>query len=330
MLIQRLPTSVAGFFTLTTSFATETRLSMQQVTDEIRRHLPGQGEARRLFHGRGRCFDGYQDLLIDAYGPLLWVTLFAERSKAWCDQLVTVLRELIPDARAIVLQRRDQPEEPIVTLWGELVDEPMAIEAGLRYALRPNQGVNNGFFIDMATGRALVRERAAGKRVLNLFAYTCSFSVAAVAGGAQGVVNVDMNRGALATGRRNHLLNGQDLRGVSFLPHELFRSFSRLRRLAPFDLLICDPPYAQGKSFTAEVHWPRLIRRLGALLSAQGEVIACLNAPHLGPDFLREQFAEHLPQLREAVCLSAGEDFPEADPDRGLAVLHYARRSSDG
>lgn len=57
---------------------------------------------------------------------------------------------------------------------------------------------------------------AAGLRVLNLFAYTCGFSVAAIAGGAARVVNLDMSRPALSRGRDNHRLNGHDLAQVSF------------------------------------------------------------------------------------------------------------------
>lgn len=299
---------------------------MQTVADELKRRQPVNGEARRVFHGRGRAFPGYQDLLIDAYGKLLWVTLFAARDPQWLQQLVLLLRETFPLADTIVLQRRDQPHQPHQVLLGQLPDEPVVEEAGLRFLLRPQGGQNIGFFIDMAAGRALVRELARGKRVLNLFAYSCSFSVAALAGGAEQVVNVDMNKGALALGRRNHQLNNQDLRKVSFLPHEIFRSIAKLRRTGPYDLIICDPPYAQGKSFTAERHWPKLIDRLKGLLAENGEVVACLNAPHLDAGFLREHFAASLPDLSELRCLTAGEDFPQLDVSQGLSIQHFARR----
>lgn len=298
---------------------------MKTIGDEIVRHLPRAGEARRMFHGRGRAFPAYQDLLIDSYGPLIWVTLFAGRQPEWREQLGALLRRTRPDAECIVLQRRDLPQAPLEFLHGDLPPQPLAQEVGLNYLLRPQVGQNIGFFIDMAAGRALVRRQAPGKKVLNLFAYSCSFSVAALAAGAQQVINVDMNRGALELGRRNHLLNGLDLRAATFLPHEIFRSIGSLRRLGPFDLIICDPPFSQGKNFTAESHWPKLVARLEQLLAPGGEVIACLNAPHMTSADLRDIFAAKVPGVRELSCRGAGDDFPEADPARGLSIQHFSR-----
>jgi 23S rRNA (cytosine1962-C5)-methyltransferase len=198
-----------------------------------------------------------------------------------------------------------------------------ALEAGLRFRLRLGQGPNIGFFPDMAVGRQLARERAGGKRVLNLFAYTCGFSVAALAGGARQVVNLDMNRGALELGRLNHRINGLDTRQVSFLPLELFRSFGKLTRLAPFDLAICDPPATQGESFTAERHWPKLLRRLPELLAPGGEILACRNGPGLPDEFIERLFAEGLPAARLLGCFEPGGDFPEVRPEQGVGLFHY-------
>jgi 23S rRNA (cytosine1962-C5)-methyltransferase len=127
-------------------------------------------------------------------------------------------------------------------------------------------------------------------------------------------------------GKRNHRLNGIDPRRASFLPLELFRSLGKLRRLGPFDLVICDPPASQGKSFTAERHWPKLIRRLTELLTTEGEVLASLNAPHLAPDFLDRQFHETCPSMELIGRYAPGPDFPEADPQRGMSLHHYHLR----
>jgi 23S rRNA (cytosine1962-C5)-methyltransferase len=298
---------------------------MQQILTEIRRHLPVDNQARRLFHGRGRCFPGYQDVLIDSYGELIWITLFAAREDGWLRQLALLLREELPQSRCIAVQRRDLPTAAPVVLSGTLPESPRAFEAGLCFQLRPTHGQNIGFFIDMARGRALVRQRSQGKKVLNLFAYTCSFSVAALVGGATQVVNVDMNRGALELGRLNHQLNQLDLRCASFLNIEIFRSFSRLRQLGPFDLIICDPPHSQGKSFKAESHWPKLIDKIPTLLASDGEFIACLNAPHLDSRFLHDLVQARIPVLQEISCLTAGADFPEADARRVVSIHHYSQ-----
>lgn len=298
--------------------------AMQIIHEEIMRHVPSSNETRRLFHGRGRCFAGYDDLVIDYFPPVLMVILYRQRSEAWLDELAHMLTAALPDNPCtIILQERFLPGGPSRMLTGELPEHPEAREAGLSYRLRLGEARNVGFFPDMAVGRKLVRERAAGKRVLNLFAYTCSFSVAALVGGARHVVNLDMNRGALELGKLNHRLNAIDLRGASFMPLEFFRSVGRLRKLGPFDLVICDPPASQGKSFTALQHWPKLIRKLPDLVVPGGEILACLNAPDLGPDFLVRLFAEIIPETENLGVHRPGEDFPEAFPDCGVSLHHY-------
>ncbi len=297
---------------------------MQIIRDEIVKHLPVAGEARRLFHGRGQCFTGYDDLVIDCFPPVVMVVLYRPRPQEWLEELARLFENLLPaEPRAILLQERFLAKAPSRLLHGELPEQLEALEAGLSYRLRLGAAQNIGFFPDMAAGRQAIRERAAGKSVLNLFAYSCSFSVAALAGGAARAVNLDMNRGALELGKLNHRINGIDLRQASFLALEYFRSLGKLRRLGPFDLVVCDPPATQGKSFTAEFHWPKLVRSLPALVNPGGEVLACLSAPHLGPDFLDGLFAAHIPGATKIDQLTAGEDFPEAEQSCGVSLHLY-------
>lgn len=298
---------------------------MDVIIREVARRLPANGESRRLFHGRGQCFAGFEDLIVDYYPPLLLVILYRPRPAGWVAELTDRLLALLPQAtQGVLLQERFLPKAPSRLLWGELPEVVEACEDGLRYRLRPGQAQNVGFFPDMAVGRRLSRNLADGRKVLNLFAYTCSFSVAALAGGAAQVVNLDMNRGALDLGRLNHTLNDCDLRQVSFLPLELFRSFGRLKRCGPFDLVICDPPASQGQSFSAERHWPKLIRRLPELLAPGGQVLACRSTPTFTNRDLQQLFAEVLPAAALLGCHQAGDDFPEIDAERGTTVLHYA------
>jgi 23S rRNA (cytosine1962-C5)-methyltransferase len=297
---------------------------MKVIHEEIVRHLPVNGEARRLFHGRGQCFTGYDDLVIDYFPPVVMVVLHRARPQAWLEELTQLLVASLPHTlRAVLLQERFLPSAPSRVLQGVLPESLDAVEGGLSFRLRLGEAQNVGFFPDMAVGRRLIRERAAGRRVLNLFAYSCSFSVAALAGGAAQVVNLDMNRGALELGKLNHRLNGIELRKASFLPLEFFRSVGKLRRLGPFDLVICDPPASQGKSFTAERHWPKLVRNLPDLVAPGGEIVACLNGPNLGPAFLDQLLAQTFPSAQNLGLYGPGEDFPEADPDCGVSIHHY-------
>jgi len=302
---------------------------MLMILNEIRRHLPVGQESRRLFHGRGHCFAGYEDLLIDWFQPHLMISLYAARDSDWLQELADLLRRELPEVQSILLQERYRANSSLRVLSGERPEVVYAVESGLRFQLRLHRAQNIGFFPDMARGRQLVRQLASGKRILNLFAYSCSFSVVALSAAAAHVVNLDMNKGALELGRLNHQLNDLDLRNVSFLPLEFFRSLSKLKRLAPFELIVCDPPAYQGKSFKAERDWPKLLRRLPALLAPGGEIVACLNGPHLPPEFLLQQFDDSWPQMELVKKLSPGDCFPEANPARGTWTFHY-RDSSGG
>lgn len=291
---------------------------MQIIASEIAKRLPLTNESRRLFHGRGHFFPGYEDIFIDWFEPCVLVSLYAEREVGWLTDLVSLLTSRIAGLKTVYLHERFKRVNNVTVLFGKSRADVEAVESGLRYRLRLGDAQNIGFFLDMAKGRTLVRSRSGRKKVLNLFAYTCSFSVAALAGGAASVVNVDMNRGALEIGRENHRINKLDPREVSFLSLEVFRSMGRLKKLGPFDLVICDPPAYQGKSFKAERDWPKLLRKLPDLLSNQAEVIACLNGPHLPPRFLQKLFYEIRPEMRFVEQIQPGEDFPEKYPERGV------------
>jgi len=299
--------------------------SLSPVFSEIeKRRLPETNEPRRLFHGRGQTTPGFERLTIDWYPSIAIVTLQetweGDRLRQLRDGLVNLLGNRL---EGIVAQDRSRKANNATLLFGSVPAHLDICEERLSYRIEPLAAQNIGFFPDMKPGRQLVRNIAEGKKVLNLFAYTCSLSVAAIAGGASAVVNLDMNRNLLDRGRENHRLNGHDLRCVTFLPHNLFKTFGRLRREGPFDLVILDPPYRQGESFQAERDWPKMLRRMPELLATGGEIIAAVSAPELGRCFLREQFAGCLPQAELITERTAGSDFPEADPDKGLHILHY-------
>ncbi|MGI9242775.1 MAG: class I SAM-dependent methyltransferase [Verrucomicrobiales bacterium] len=280
-------------------------------------------ESRRLFHGRGGHVPDHQHLAIDWFSPVLLVTLYAERDSdaAVIDDLLERARAA-PQIEAIVVQHRHRRGAPKETIFGELPADPTASESGLHYHLTLDRNRNHGFFLDMKSGRDWVRSRAAGKRVLNLFAYTCSLSVAAIAGGADTVVNLDMAGAALATGRRNHHLNfdNETCRRANYLPHNLFKSWGRLKRSAPFDLIIVDPPSEQAGSFVAERDYRRITRRLGELALPHSEILACLNSPHHDVGFLREVFAGYQFHQR----LPAAPGFTDRDPQAALKCLVFS------
>lgn len=114
-------------------------------------------------------------------------------------------------------------------------------ERGVRYGIDFGAGYSAGLFIDQRANRARVR-RLAPKRMLNTFAYTCSFSVVAAMAGAQ-TLSVDLSKKSLDRGRGNFELNNLPLDGHRFLADDVLDVLPRLeRRGEKFDLLILDPP----------------------------------------------------------------------------------------
>ena len=209
-------------------------------------------------------------------------------------------------------------------LMAGTVPEPHVVsERGARYRVHVLKGQNHGLFLDMAEGRQWVREHAAGAKVLNLFAYTCAFSVAALQGGAKQVVNVDMSAGAIAIGQQNHALNGLQA-GASFLAHDIFKTWGKITRSGPYHLIVVDPPSYQKGSFVATKDYARLMRRLPDLLRPDGEVLLCLNAPELDTAFLQDQMREAAPELIFVERLPNPASFADVSPERALKVLVYA------
>jgi len=285
-------------------------------------------DARRIFHGRGGLHPGCEHLALDAFPPALLLTSFQPLEEAALAAIGAALaarwREIADTPLNWVYQCRG---EGAVTrlMAGQLPEPHVVTEAGARYLVHLLRGQNHGLFLDMAEGRRWVSEHVArGDTVLNLFAYSCAFSVVALQAGAREVVNVDMASGALATGRTNHELNGLKA-GARFLAHDIFSSWGKLTRGGPYELVICDPPSFQKGSFVATKDYARLARRLPALLAPDGHALVCLNAPELGVAFLREAIEANAPELAFVERVANPAVFQDVSPDRGLKVLVYRR-----
>ena len=313
-------------------------------------NMPLPVDTCRIFHGRGGLYAGCEQWTLDVYPPVFVLTSFATTTD---EQLATVgaalqarWQQIAPPDQAQslnwVFQQRGQAARPqarsdTLLMAGSVPDPHIVTEGPALFLVRVLRGQNHGLFLDMAEGRRWVREFAAdfrqsegrGAKVLNLFAYTCAFSVAALQGGAAHVTNLDMARGALATGQQNHQLNGLAPQGASFLAHDLFNSWGKVTRGGPYDLVIADPPSYQKGSFVATKDYARLLRRLPDLMAPGGRALLCLNAPELPWAWLREQVDEHAPGLQLIERLAHPPAFADVDADRALKVGAYraARRT---
>ena len=167
-----------------------------------------------------------------------------------------------------------------------------------------DEGLSTGLFCDQRDNRALVRDLSRGARVLNLFSYTCSFTVAAGLGGAVETVSVDLSGRALERGEGNLALNG--LGGPA---HRLLRADAlsflarQVRGKAQFDCVILDPPSFGTRSrgtFSVERDYPSLLEQSLAVLRKGGRLLAVTNHRKTSP-------ARFLAMIREAARARARE-----------------------
>lgn len=284
-------------------------------------------EFRRLFHGRGGCWEEWRSVTMDSIDNVLFVQLFFDLEMEDQKNLVDMLTNYMQNSRhnTLVLKRRYQRGAPSEVLVGELTGSEVAIENQMKFHLNLLANQNTGYFGDMKNGRAYIESIAQGKRVLNLFSYTCGFSLFARRGGAAEVVNVDMSKGALATGMKNHALNDLETRGISFLPYNILKSFAKLKKRAPFDIIIIDPPTFQKGSFEAENDYRKIIQKLPQLASSECTLLACLNSPDLDENFLTNQIKELAPSFHFEKRLPNVKEFKSLDESRSLKNLVFKR-----
>lgn len=288
-------------------------------------------EAQRVFHGRGGLFPGCEQWSLDYFTPVWLVTSFEPVSDEELAPIQAALAQrwdqIAPGQPLnLVLQTRDDARAETRLLAGEVPDPHVVSAQGALYRVHLLRGLNHGLFLDMTEGRRWVHEHIAArpglKKVLNLFAYTCAFSVVALKAGARQVTNIDMSGGALSIGKQNHQLNGLTS-GAHFLPHDIFSSWGTISRRGPYDLIILDPPSYQKGSFVAEKDYAKLMRRLPDLLAPDGHAVLCLNSPRHGAAFLQDQMKELAPELTFVERVGNPAVFADVSSDRALKVLVY-------
>jgi 23S rRNA (cytosine1962-C5)-methyltransferase len=202
--------------------------------------------AYRLVHAES---DGLPGLIVDRYGEVLVVQITSAGAEAWREPVCSLLEELL--APQAIYERSDVTvrtleglPERTGLLSGSLPPQPMTItENSLNYQVDLVTGQKTGFYLDQRDNRQMCREIAQGKSVLNCFAYTGGFTLAALAGGAESVVSIDSSADALETARRNLALNGLPEERCEWIVGDAFQELRTLRdRAAQFDLVILDPP----------------------------------------------------------------------------------------
>lgn len=281
-------------------------------------------DSYRLLHGRGRCFSGLEFVNVDFFQPVLLLVFYKEPPDKFVEMIQTFLQDKLSEKLScVILQRRYLTSAPSEILMGEMPLDVFAQRGQLRFHLHLNAQQNSGYFLDMEAGRQWLEEHVAGRCVLNLFAYTCAFSVVAIAAGAEKVVNVDMNSPALNLGRANHQLNALPKEKSEYVAENILKSWSRIKKRGPYNLVVIDPPSYQKGSFIAEKDYAKVLRRLPELMPAGGLVLACLNAPELSGQYLKDLFQHNLSSAEFIERLASHDDFPDINSEQQLKLLVY-------
>jgi 23S rRNA (cytosine1962-C5)-methyltransferase len=206
----------------------------------------GETDALRLVFAES---DGLPGIVVDRYADTLVLQCLTAGADAWRETVADLLVELtglpaIYERSDVDVRELEGLAPRIGPLRGKEPPERIEIcENGLRFLVDVLGGHKTGFYLDQRPNRRRLRELAAGREVLNCFAYTGAFAVYALAGGASSVLSVDSSAGALALGRENAALNGQTGGHAEWLEADVFHLLRELRdRGRSFDLVVLDPP----------------------------------------------------------------------------------------
>jgi 23S rRNA (cytosine1962-C5)-methyltransferase len=306
----------------------------------------GRTSAFRWLNGAG---DGAPGLTLDLFGDVGVLSTYDAQDPG---PVADAAMELLP-LRAVYLKRRPREagtlerEEravraPTLPLRGASVGTVDVCEEGLVFRIRPGEGLAVGLYLDMREARGWVRTHARGAALLNCFAYTCAFGIAARAGGAVRAIDLDLSRRSLAWGEENAGLNGQSPPPSDRLAGDVFDWLRRLgKRGARFEAVVLDPPgFARGRAgtFSAARDWPRLVAQAAPLVAPGGWLLAACNVAALPGHRFEAALAEGVRRsgrtAEEVARLGASPiDFPVprgVEPHLKIRVLRLGVVTSRG
>ena len=235
-----------------------------------------------------------QGYSIDQFGKYLALSSYSDK---WTDsdqKTFTAFSELLKKPMLVRLmpdRGRDPLHKERFHIGGEIEGVWIARESGIRYEMRADSGQSYGLFLDQRLQRQWVLNNSKDKEVLNLFAYTCGFSVAAALGSAKLVTSVDTNKNVLNWGRKNFEVNGLDPAGARFLLRDSIDFLDQcVKKESKFDLIICDPPsFSRGEKgvFKIESSLEPLIKKCLTCLKPDGALLFSTNFENFYIDDIR-------------------------------------------
>ena len=263
-------------------------------------------------------------LQIDRYRDWLHVQVLEKRRPLTDDELGAIRDQLatdleIPVPQVVLKQRRRQRGLAQYEKLASRTPSFTVEERGLRFEVNLGRYLDTGLFLDHRETRHMVRQRAAGKTFLNLFAYTGSFTVYAAAGDARRTVTVDMSKTYQDWSRRNLVHNRlNDNTRHSFVQTDVLRFIERMiEQRAHFDLIVLDPPsFSNSKrmqqSFDIQRDHYTLLQSTARILAPGGTLVFSNNRQGFKLDPRVEQFAD----IDEITQKTIPVDFKRYTPHR--------------
>ena len=250
--------------------------------------------AIRLFNG---FLEGFPELVVDLYGRTLVLQDYSESPEdnpGMLRQAQACLQDHLPWLQAGLVKVRNSPSAQARNgrlCFGEKPDRKVQ-EGGSWYALDLCMHQDASLYLDTRNLRAWARQALGGKTVLNTFAYTGSLGVAALAGGATRVVQLDLSRPFLNLAKSSYTLNGFPIHKEDFVCGDFWVEVSRLKRAgSTFDCVLVDPPFfsatAKGR-LDLNTDSSRLINKVRPLVADGGRLVSINNALYVsGKEYLK-------------------------------------------
>ena len=229
------------------------------------------------------------------------------------------------------LPKRNQERQAPKLILGDsnIGSRSVVMERGLRFEIDFSGGYSVGLFIDQRENRSFVR-KSAPKQMLNCFAYTCSFSLAAAVAGAN-TVSVDLSQKSLERGRANFALNDLPATGHHFIADDVFEVLPRLSRQdQKFDLIVLDPPTFsrshRGKTFQVESDFGGLLMAALEVADRDCRILLSTNCTALNQRALEVMARFCLKASRRAGSFHSEPRPVEFPPDSGASTIWLTLR----
>ena len=227
--------------------------------------------------------------------------------------------------------RKNEEREAPRLIFGDPAEnlQTIATERHLKFGIDFGAGYSVGFFVDQRENRRLVRH-IAPKRLLNCFAYTCSFSVSAAYVGAT-TLNIDLSKKSLARGRENFVLNSLPTTDHRFIADDAMAVLPRLARQGKkFDAIILDPPTFSrspgGKAFQVESGFEKLLVDALNLAERDCRVLLSTNCSTLRAHALEVMARHVLKRARRAASFHRQPPLPDFPPGTGASSIWLVLR----